>query len=257
MQKALSYRPGHVTALVTSGANQANLGRYGLAMRDFEAALLLDPECANARKYLQSTREKANQVRDISTITAVAQAQRQQEEQERQDRQQGREASSHNRSSSTSGGARDAVLLKAHKSIPTSCSTGDQTWSYVLDEDICEDFEDSARSKHKKKKVEKSQKKKNKKSDKKRKHKKDKSSSRSSSKKSKKKSRGRSRDTRSADSSSSEDSSSLSSGSEGEGRGGSRKKQRSGEGREGLEYHQSGEEELHPILARSKHKLWD
>lgn len=60
--KALEVDLECVEGLVARGAAYANQGHYAKAVRDFQAALSVDPSHKNAIKYLEITREKMNQV---------------------------------------------------------------------------------------------------------------------------------------------------------------------------------------------------
>jgi tetratricopeptide (TPR) repeat protein len=51
--KALTLNPGNCDAYVARGAARANQRQFEGAVQDFEAALQIDPENANAAKYLQ------------------------------------------------------------------------------------------------------------------------------------------------------------------------------------------------------------
>ena len=219
LKNALSYKPDNVTALVTCGANYANLGKYEEAIEKFEIALLNDPECENAKKYLESTKQKMNQVRNIADIAVSAtSAQRVTEGADNYD----------NRSQSGIG---NTLVSKKHSAL-SKYSTGDENWSYVPEDDS-DDYENIDELKlSKRKKEKKSHKKKNKKSDKKRKHKSDKKSKKS------KRTRKHSPDSRST--SSSDDSNDHKSNRD-----------------TGESFSAKSEDAIHPILSRSKNKLWD
>ena len=154
LEKALSYQPNNVTALVTSGANYANLGRYDDAIRDFEVALMHDPSCENAKKYLESTKQKVEEVRKISDMTSSTLAKRPFESK-----------NSFSRSSTSS----DIIVSKKHKAL-SKYYAGDENWSYVMSEDD-EDDDKMENARHSKGKKKKKDKKSHKKKDKKRKKK--------------------------------------------------------------------------------------
>ena len=71
--KALDLNQSNTDALVARGAAHANQGDYSQAVQDFKAALALEPDNANASRYLSVTLEHMQQ-----------QEHRQQEQQQQQ-----------------------------------------------------------------------------------------------------------------------------------------------------------------------------
>jgi Flp pilus assembly protein TadD len=59
--KALELNKDNTDALVARGAAHANQGEYAQAVKDFRAALTLDPANANASRYLSVTLEHMQQ----------------------------------------------------------------------------------------------------------------------------------------------------------------------------------------------------
>lgn len=58
---ALELCPLHKEGLVARGAALTNLGRAREALRDFDAALQIDPENANALKYREIARKRGRE----------------------------------------------------------------------------------------------------------------------------------------------------------------------------------------------------
>lgn len=55
---AIEIDPQCVDAYVAKGAAYANQEHYELAIRNFEKALDINPDCANAKLYLEATEQK-------------------------------------------------------------------------------------------------------------------------------------------------------------------------------------------------------